>query len=419
VTEVDNDDDFYAPTLTLAPAYQAPEDFLRDSSFNIGVYHPDPSEKSSAPKPSLHKAHTIGPGGRSSHPSIATLVASAPFEKAPALLLCDNQTDPVPDTPAVVSVAALQHLPLVYAFVRAKGLAPQSGHPVDSILHDVRTQLEIRNSAVRAQNLEAIAATGSSKIRAADTAVIDLEDVTTWDEAEKALRASESVVNLRRMRPVLAQLWPVWMAQYKRFCGKVPDQYVHFKDFAAIPDDALDSAVRWISHEPLVFTGTKEIRFESLPEKLTMIPLCIAELPLTDLEVISFDDNEIRAFPPSCFAKSPKLKWFSIMDNRLTGSIPDTLTEPWREIEVLHFSRNQLTHLPRNLGRGCPRLKTVLFSFNRIAQIPPPLAAVIESLIPLKLKLFDVSHNCLTRDPSLAKLKQVLKTPDSERLPEL
>lgn len=107
------------------------------------------------------------------------------------------------------------------------------------------------------------------------------------------------------------------------------------------------------------------------------------------------------------------------MDNRLRGAIPDTLTEPWRDIEVLHFSQNQLTGLSRNLGRGCSKLKTIIVSFNRIGQIPPQLVGAIEALIPFKLKVFDVSHNCLNRDPSLAKLKQVLKNPDSERLPEL
>lgn len=430
----EEEDVFYAPpTQIIAPEYaQRLPDLAADHDLG-GVYHADPSRddavlSSSGPRVNSgaagpvpkdkHESKTASGIGRAATFTAgdrALFQAVDPQGPAPALLMAVKQRVPPAETPVARATAALQRLPLICAVVKAKEFGLEVSQPAETLLPQVRTELQIRNAVLIAQNMEAIAVSGNSDIRQKDTGIINLETLSSLAEAEKALRASETVVNLRRMRPVLAKLWPVWILQRKKFCGKLPEQYAHFKEFELIPDDALESAIRWLSREPLVFTGTKKLVFESLPEKLTMIPDCIAEMPLTDLEYVSFDGNEISFLPVNCFQKSTGLKSFTMIDN-LLQAIPENLTETWRIIEVLHFSNNQLRAIPKKLGYGCLRLKTLMFGSNAISVIPVEFVAVLQNLVKYKLKVFDVSHNCLEGADVLTTLASFLRDPSSQRI---
>jgi len=419
------EDDFFNPHLSKAPHYHVQE--MPDAEPAAGQqYHANPNEDgSSAVRPSKRP-----PVGRSTaHPqkyaTVSSLADVRKFagaeevsESTPALLMADEQRDPLEESRETQVLIPLQNYPFVYHLVQHKGLAPVGGQPILEILPDLRSVFGIRNDILSAQNIEAIADTGVAHLRSPETALVDLDRIDSFDAAEKALQASETIINLRRMRPLLSKVWEGWIKKYRKFCGRIPERFTHFKEFDQIPDEGLESAIRWLGNEPLVFTGTKQLQFEILPERLTMVPSCITQLPLTDLEVLSFDGHRISFLPANFFLKSTGLKWFSITDNQLEA-VPDRLTETWREIEVLHFNNNQISALPRKLGFGCRRLKTLFFADNNIAMIPDELVVVLEALGTQKLQVFDVSRNCLKQSPTLQKLKGILRSSKVEHLPEL
>lgn len=216
----------------------------------------------------------------------------------------------------------------------------------------------------------------------------------SWTQIEKQLHQLAVPQNLDRMRPVLQKLWAQWIQKYAASGRPVKEEY---RDLSHVSTEDLEKAILWISQSPAAFKDTKTLRFEGLAEKLTLIPSCIAELPLSDLRSLSFDDNEISFLPEPFFKNSSHLQYFSIMNNALSA-LPPYLTESWPDIEILQCCENKIAHLPGHLGENCTKLKIIWLQSNQLTTISPDFYTVLSNLARNKLQILNVEDNYLKPD---------------------
>lgn len=342
-----------------------------------------------------HTSH-LGPTYYIPLQPISTPPTQPPIQTPPHFLFAAGQKAvPVQRDKLTEISDRLVNFPLIRALIQEKTIIPDGDSPLETIFLSVKKAAQERFPSVA-----------------------NVESIESWEDLEEVVNREETVLNLIRMRPILQQHWTHWISNYKAWLkdnegpsGEKRRLVTKYENFQNIADQELESALTWLSKVPHSFKDTKVLNFDGC--ELTLIPQCLADLPLTSLHSLSFNDNCITHLTPSCFNRCVELRGFFMAHNRLY-KLPDNLGHNWHSLETLSFSHNEISTIPYQLPNHCLSLKVLDFGSNLISQIPPPLIEGFKTLSQCHLHKLDLSKNCLSEDGVASLSAFLTPNPPSE-----
>ncbi|KAM0681798.1 hypothetical protein GINT2_000315 [Glugoides intestinalis] len=113
---------------------------------------------------------------------------------------------------------------------------------------------------------------------------------------------------------------------------------------------------------------------------------------LTNLELLSFQNNNIKELQPNIFEKLQKLKSLGLADNKLT-EFPEGVLSELRSLQKLDLSGNEIKSFPIGFFTGLTNLNFLSLSHNKLTEIPPSILSLTN------LKTLWISSNNLKSVP--------------------
>ncbi|KAM0679959.1 hypothetical protein GINT2_001900 [Glugoides intestinalis] len=136
--------------------------------------------------------------------------------------------------------------------------------------------------------------------------------------------------------------------------------------------------------QPNIFEKLQKLEYLYLSKnKITELPSCVFD-GLVNLKSLWLEDNNIKELQPNIFSNLQKLEFLNLTSNKLT-EIPSCVFDGLVNLKSLWLEDNNIKELQPNLFNNLQKLKSLNLSSNKLTEIPEGILSELGSLQTLDL----------------------------------